>query len=1026
MYTCDHYRELIWDREYDLLEGAETEGLDAHLEGCGTCQAEAARAQQGRQQIASVACLDVEVPEFVPPLVAEPVTATAVCRPAARPLSWNVVFAAAAGLLLLVGVPFGLHLQGRWQHETNVASAQQLVAQVQRQWADVRNQQMQLVKNDRNLRLEVVGPASYDARLDHPYRIRTSNLAGEPRPTRVSFRLLGEGGQEYFSATEQPTEGTLVVTVPAGLALPHGKSLKLHVVAANGSERWEGAGVVRVSAPTYLTHLTLDKSHYQPGERVFYRSLTLDAFSHQPGPEPFKVVYTAYDQRGQLVHRQAGQTREGGIGGGDFIIPTNLTLDGEVTLTVKEANERFPAMTRTFLVIPTKSDPSGLTKTVQLEKATYRPGEMLRILVQAQRDGKPVGKAALNARLEVDGQPAGTVGGRTGEDGKAVLQMPLPRQVETGLARIEVTIDNIGRPEKIARTLTIDVPRVQIDFFPEGGELLADVPNRVYFRARSPLGREVAVQGRVVDEQNRDVATARTAEGSADLTTGVGVFELTPKAGQHYRLLVATPAEVAPVTLPEVREKGIALRLPYDDDQGMSFPVVVHQSGLGERHVVVAAVCRGRVVAHTALQARTGANPVEVQLLKPVHGVVRVTLYDAETPQLIPVAERLIFRDPVAKLNLGVKPHKERYRPGERVQLKVEGRTENGESEQTWLHVAVLDQKARERLDDPRHRPARSHFHVLSELREPHDLEWSDVLLQDEPQARSALDLYLATQGWRRFRVGGDATPKVAVEPDLVKVDTFDAAQQQFQQLFGGQFNQLVQTEQELRNEERQHVAAYGAAAAAKLSHEQGTARLIQRVLSSVVAAALLVGLVYLVSHLFALRFELRRGLTLTGAALVLCIAGLYLSQGEINLVIDPSDLPKTLNDNGMLALDRKPLPAGHQSTANFSAPRLQIQEDGTLLALKRPNGKDVLIVDPKGSDTTDKPLPVREYAHGRSRFNGAVETIYWHPFLIAADGTAQVEFDLPREGQRYQIQIQGHTPSGRMGALQSNIEATP
>jgi hypothetical protein len=67
-----------------------------------------------------------------------------------------------------------------------------------------------------------------------------------------------------------------------------------------------------------------------------------------------------------------------------------------------------------------------------------------------------------------------------------------------------------------------------------------------------------------------------------------------------------------------------------------------------------------------------------------------------------------------------------------------------------------------------------AHFFLLSEISRPEDLEQADLLLADSAEGRQALDLFLGTQGWRRF------VPAQAVsEPELFARDKGGAASQE-------------------------------------------------------------------------------------------------------------------------------------------------------------------------------------------------------------------------------------------------------
>src|SRR5262249_49810096 len=76
------------------------------------------------------------------------------------------------------------------------------------------------------------------------------------------------------------------------------------------------------------------------------------------------------------------------------------------------------------------------------------------------------------------------------------------------------------------------------------------------------------------------------------------------------------------------------------------------------------------------------------------------------------------------------------------------------------------------------------------------------------------------------------------------------------------------------------------------------------------------------------------------------------------------------------------------------------------------------------------QPLILREYAHQHA--SGAkpeersdfVDTVFWHPALVLADGKGEVSFDLCDSVTSYQVTVLGHTLDGRIGAATSTIES--
>ena len=178
-----------------------------------------------------------------------------------------------------------------------------------------------------------------------------------------------------------------------------------------------------------------------------------------------------------------------------------------------------------------------------------------------------------------------------------------------------------------------DPGKIDVTFFPEGGQLVAGLENRVYFVARDPLGKPVQLSGTIVGKGRRD--DARDQEVAAVQTTyeGMGAFSLIPQPDESYRLKIAAPTGVKnEPTLPEVSpERDLVLATGsgvFAAEKPLEFNIRAARAGVP---LVVAAYCRGVQVGEQPLVTKlgvTGANPVAISLDSAVGGVIRLAVYD--------------------------------------------------------------------------------------------------------------------------------------------------------------------------------------------------------------------------------------------------------------------------------------------------------------------------------------------------------------------------------------------------------------
>ncbi|MCI0462848.1 MAG: MG2 domain-containing protein [Gemmataceae bacterium] len=869
MTLCDHCRDLVWDYVYDLLEAGQTQTFCAHLAECDSCQGALAMAEAERARLARAARLDVNVPLFVPPSL-EPVRATLPPETAAvalrRPGKRWPWLAAAAAILLLVGMPYGVYQRGLSRHQLALREAQARLTAVGKQDAEVQQQAQAELETRRRLararplRLQVLGPASYQPGLPSQYQVRTTNLDGQSRSARLTARLVAADGQVLFEGCDLSSSGDRTLVLPSHLKLPSQATARLEVTAQGQGDRADIQEQLRVAEPVLATHLAVAQTVFRPGETVFFRSLTLERFGRKPPEQTLTVQYTLRDPSGVVLERRTSPTRKDGIGGGAFPLGT-ACAEGEYTLTAAEAEGRFPSQTRRFWV--QGEPPARLQQSLQLDRRSYKPGDTIRADFRALRlaDGEPLADQPVQVDLTVGGRPVGTpLQLRTDARGTVSFRYPLPPDLTGGAAQLTVRLADEGQAEPLLRTVPLGGRPLEVEFFPEGGDLLAGVPNRVYFRVHTMDGQRVDLEGPVVDSQGREVARVRTAgiNEPADACRGLGVFLFLPQAGETYTLRSTIPGEAPLVaTLPPARPSGLALHVPTGvTREGEPIRVFLH-SHQSARSMLLGLFSGGRLVAQQLVTVEPGGTEVRLMPAAGLAGVLRVTAFDWQGEQLRPVAERLVYRVPAERLVLSVQTDKEHYLPGERVHLRLRSNSEKGQPEPAWLLVSVVHQQGSDAAHELAEPSLPAHFYLATEVRRPEDLEQAEFLLSSQPRAATALDLFLGTQGWRRFRDPGTepllarkhAEPKGSQgiqETPILRLDNEDQVKRQVEAAMTTALAELrlrtAAREQELQEEARHWDNKGREARRALLAYEARARQYLRQGASLAVVLSLIAG----------------------------------------------------------------------------------------------------------------------------------------------------------------------------------------
>ena len=293
----------------------------------------------------------------------------------------------------------------------------------------------------------------------------------------------------------------------------------------------------------------------------------------------------------------------------------------------------------------------------------------------------------------------------------------------------EMTLRPLRRSSKIDETS----PKPKLQLFPEGGNLVAGVPNRVAFEATSNEGLHLEGKVKVTDNSGATVAEADIEQ------RGRGSFTFTPQSGKSYTATYTGKKGTAKESLPSPEKDGCAVQVI---NEGGNRRVEIKAAGAAASEEL------GMTVMHDGVlldfqTVPAGATTLTLDETKLRTGVCQVTIFNNVGRVY---ADRLFFcrKDDFAPSNLSFsgltgKPA-EPFAP---VSLSVEG----GKPGAT-VSVSVCDATHSEYLYD--------NGNILTEMLLASEIRGfvenpGYFFEQDDDEHNRALDLLLMIQGWRRY-----------------------------------------------------------------------------------------------------------------------------------------------------------------------------------------------------------------------------------------------------------------------------------
>jgi hypothetical protein len=818
--TCEECRQQLLPFLYDLLEPLEREAAAAHLESCPECQQalKASRellADAVKEEHAGVV---FRAPTNLSPASTAP---TLAMRPPRRRFFWFNRWAAAAAILLVLFGAGSVLGWSVWREQSDAFDAtQQRLAKAKDELAKSQDaldkrkgqtleeisaiqEQINTLFNawkkeetrtrkdleEKGAKLIIRGPQVPLPGANNVYEVelrQSSNIASNVGQdlfpigkdlAKLQMRAFNSKTQETVRSQqimlEANNQGRFIL--PADMQFKAGDDIAIEflIEAANGKLITLNDNL-KLALHEYVTHLATDRPLYRPGETVRFRSLTLERFSLKPAQPKFHLRYRILGpDNKELYNKEVASNILGPnnepvkgpdgeelscLGAGEFTLPAN-SVGGHYTLYVSEVNERFNEEKRTFLVHRWQAP--RFHKELQFHRSSYSAGDQLKAQVRVVPLQEPAAgfraNIPISARITVDGVPLWSQDGATDNDGRWALECNLPNKIDMGTGTVVLECGEGALKDRLVRDIPLVVRDLQVEFYPEGGDLIAGAPNRVYFQARTPANRPANFEGRIVDEKNDAIAHVQTMSDDTELgiNQGLGVFTFVPEAKRRYKLLVDSPIGIErTMPLPDAKEQGVVMTIPkgvVDNEIGVDLMSVRER-----RVLLVGAYCRGRMLDHKVVRA--GANqPVSV-ILRPeprVAGVYRVTVFEArrveQEIQFRPLAERLIYRRNSEKVDVAIASDRAVYQPGGTVELSLKAKNEKKAFVPALAMMAVVDASLLKLAEEKTARSLPTHFFLTTEIRNPEDLENADVLLGDHPKAAASLDLLLGCQGWRRF-----------------------------------------------------------------------------------------------------------------------------------------------------------------------------------------------------------------------------------------------------------------------------------
>ena len=496
-------------------------------------------------------------------------------------------------------------------------------------------------------------------------------------------------------------------------------------------------------SPAEKVFLQTDRPYYSTNDTVWLKAWVLDAalgYSKQSGLLYIELI----DDTGKLVISQSMPVRFG-ISFGQMILDDKSVAEGSYTLrayTNWMQNQGEQSLFSKQIYISNTSDDAWLVSSDS--KLTKKQGNdnIQAVLKLTNTNNNPIRLREMQLRIKNGDRTLSKDNVQTDIAGKLDINFNLPEKVDS--KHLYIIVQDMHKGE-ISRKLTIPVSidcpeKVDVQFLPESGQLVADLPTRIGFKAVSEDGKGADISGDVIDSKGVIITTFKSQHN------GIGSFDLTPSAGVIYSAKIILPGggfNIYP--LPQIKAEGINMHISnFMGRDSLLMTINASPEILNTSDVYsLIAQSAGKVCYAGNLSFNGEAIRGAISKDRFVSGITRFTLFNSNK---VPIAERLVYIDHHDELHIDLNTNKPSYQPKDSIALQLKVTDNNNRPVTGSFSFAVTD-KEQVKADSSNMPDIKSYMLLCGDLKgtveDPGYYFDSRNVDKDE-----ALDNLLITQGW--------------------------------------------------------------------------------------------------------------------------------------------------------------------------------------------------------------------------------------------------------------------------------------
>lgn len=525
--------------------------------------------------------------------------------------------------------------------------------------------------------------------------------------------------------------------------LSHCKNLKVYldlmlVILIAPFSLWSQENTIFLNQATAeKIYLQIDKKAYTIDETIWFKAIVTDAAEHIP-TKLSGVLYVEIIGSDEMLMEKKLLKIENGKSDGFFELHQNYSEGIYLIRAYTEWNKNFGSdfffeeyiqifkFSKTdqkdsfYKVILDESHQKNRSLEVRFDPfvidSLHKKNLVLYLTLDKKKDTLLI-KKNKNNRYEID----------------------YPIDQESQFVTFQIKTTNTTSASK---TIVLDENYIDLQFFPESGDLVHGIKSKVGFKALDASGQGKFIAGDIVNDYGRIIAKFKSDH------LGMGSFMLTKvDSSDSYFAKLSSVIEnnvSIMVPLPEIAQQGNVLTV---SKMGDNIGIKIISNYLVNDSVQLLASCRGIDYFEVKGRLKRGILNVSLPSKGLPEGIIAFKMMDRFAH---PILERLYFNERSEdRLNLSLKTNKKSYVQRELTGLTIKTTNNIGEAVNANLSLLVINREELGEMQTSRQNIL-SYFLLSSDLKG--NIESPGVYFDKNNANRSTqLDNLLLTQGWRKY-----------------------------------------------------------------------------------------------------------------------------------------------------------------------------------------------------------------------------------------------------------------------------------